>query len=83
MRVFRLTENKLIYLVLANVGSKKNSFLYEVTLAAWLKSLISTDIFPNTEKSAILFYFNFFFYLEVPHYRVVAILLTRMLEKSD
>ena len=31
MHAFRLTENKPIYLVLANVGSKKNFFFYEVT----------------------------------------------------
>ena len=44
MRVIRLTENKLIYLVLATVGSKKNFFLYETALC------ISKDISPKQKK---------------------------------
>ena len=47
MRVIQLTENKLIYLVLANVGSKKNFFssLQCQNCGMPQISLILTDIF--------------------------------------
>ena len=52
-RVFRVTENKPIYLVLENVGINKNFFFlrgYNSTMPQI--SLISTNIFTKREKSA-------------------------------
>ena len=63
MRVIRLTENKLIYLVLATVGSKKNFFLYEVTLAAWLKSFSFQQIFPPRQKKRYIVLLLFYFFI--------------------
>ena len=42
----------------------KKLFLYEVTIVACLKSLISTDIFTKREKSTVLFHLSFFFDLK-------------------
>ena len=65
MRAFRLNENKPIYLVLANVDERKTFFLYEVTIAACLKSLSFQQIFSPKEKKAIYcFTFVSFFYLK-------------------
>ena len=63
MRVFRLTENKPILLVLAKVTNKKKFFssLQRHNCGIPQISLISTDIFTKREKSAILFQFFFFF----------------------
>ena len=41
-------------------GVRKIFYLYNVTIATCLKSLISMDIFTKKEKSAILFHFFFF-----------------------
>ena len=60
MRVFRLIENKLIYLVLANVGSKKNFSLQGHNRSIPQISLISTAIFTKREINALLFHFCFF-----------------------
>ena len=65
MRVFRLTEKKLIYLVLTNVGIKKNFFSVQMYNCDMPQTfLISTDSLTKIEKNAILFYFSFFSYLK-------------------
>ena len=86
--VFRLTENKTICLVLANVGTKKKFFLvYDYTIAARLKSLSHFHrYFHQKKKSAILFHFSFFSYLKggnlLPNQRVLTNLLTRTLNET-
>ena len=87
MRLFRLTENKLFYIVLANVESKKNFFLYESSQLRHASNLFHfIRYFPKRVKSAILFYYCFFFYLkggnlEAALLRVLTILLIRTLDK--
>ena len=52
MRAFRLTENKLTYIVLENVGGKKKFFSLRGDNCGMPQiSLISTDIFTIKEKS--------------------------------
>ena len=71
---FRLTENKPIYLVLANVGSKKNFFSLEVTIAACLKSLshFNGDFHQKRKKRYIVLFLFLFLsegrqVLKLPH----------------
>ena len=65
MRVFQFTENKLNYLILANVGSKKKFFsiVYDVKIAVCLKSLSFQQIFSRNDKKA-LYCFIFVFSLK-------------------
>ena len=66
MRVFRLREKISIYLVLANVGSKKVFFFSVQRRNCGMShiSLISTDISTKSQKSALLLHFSFFFYMK-------------------
>ena len=63
VRVFRLTANKPIYLVLANDLSKKNFFLYYVTIAACLKSLSFQQIFSTKDKKAFYCFIYLYFFI--------------------
>ena len=61
MRVFRLTEKKLIYLVLTNVGIKKNFFSVQMYNCDMPQTfLISTDSLTKIEKKR---YFVLLFFL--------------------
>ena len=76
MWVFQLIKNKPIYLVLANIDSKKNFFSLRLrghNCDISQISLISTDIFTKKEKTAILFYFCFFFYLKRDNLEAVSL----------
>ena len=65
MRVLRLNEKKTIYLVSANVDRfKKVFFLYEVAIAARLKSLSFQQKFLPNEKKALYCFTLVFFYLK-------------------